>query len=156
MVYVFIVPSCVPGEAVFSQHGINLTSCILAFLLHSLLSTPSLPLTSHICWSSPDSFMSYINPRTLTKLPEQKQLPFKNAVFWWFKGTESTQEKRLKSQNQQLTSSTEPSEQIKVPSSLCWTKASWVTWRFFNYTLAKRTKEHLNFNIHKFTATQHN
>lgn len=174
MVYVFIVPSCVSGEAAFSQYGINLTSCILAFLFHSLLPIPSPPLTLHVCWSSPDSFMSCYNPRTLKKLPKQKQLQFKNAVFWWFKGTESTQEKDWEvpkpskrqdmgfhvkvsgRETEQLTSSTEPSEQIKVPSSVCWMKARWVTCRFLHYTLAKRIKEDLTFNLHKLTATQHN
>lgn len=54
----------------------------------------------------------------------------------------------------QLINSTEPSEQMRVPSSLCWMKASRITWRLVKYTLPNKTKEHLSFNHHKLTATQ--
>lgn len=89
LVYVFIVPSYGPGEAAFSKYGMGtLTSCLLAFFLHSPLPIPSLPLTLHIYWSSPDSFTSYVNPwpykkTTPTKAGTVKKCRFHGGLEIW-------------------------------------------------------------------------
>lgn len=96
LIYVFIVPSYMPGEAAFSQYGIGtLTSCFLAFFLHSQ-SAHLLKFTSFLHELSQPWNLQKTTPTKAATVKKKKK-----ASLWWFRDLDLLRKMTEQSQKHQ-------------------------------------------------------